>query len=163
MARVYVSIGSNRERRRNIHLCLQALRELFGSLSISTIYRSKAVGFDGADFFNLVVGFDTQLEVHQVAASLRDVEAARGRHRNRRSKFSPRPLDLDLLLYGDLVLDEAGLQIPREDITRYAFVLRPLAEMAGNWRHPVLNCTFAELWERFEQGNEQLLPVAPER
>jgi 2-amino-4-hydroxy-6-hydroxymethyldihydropteridine diphosphokinase len=160
MAQVYVSIGSNRERKRNINLCLQALRERFGFLRISTVYRSKAVGFDGDDFFNLVVGFNTPLAVHQVAASLRDIEAARGRRRNHRAKFSPRPLDLDLLLYDDLVLNEAGLQIPREDISRYAFVLRPLVEIAGNRRHPVLNCTFAELWKDFTQGNEQLWPVA---
>lgn len=159
MARVYVGVGSNVEPACNVRSCIHALREVFGPLSISTVYRNKAMGFRGADFYNLVVGFDTGEELRGVTARLRDIEVAHGRRRDA-PKFSSRTLDLDLLLYDDLVLEAGGLLLPREEITRYAFVLRPLAEVAGARRHPILGVTFAELWERFDKSRERLDPVA---
>jgi 2-amino-4-hydroxy-6-hydroxymethyldihydropteridine diphosphokinase len=103
--------------------------------------------------------FDTAEDVRNVISRLHEIEAAHGRCRDG-SRFTDRPLDLDLLLYGDLVLQETGLQIPRDEITRYAFVLRPLADLAGERRHPVLQKTFAELWETLAEHSEPLLPVA---
>lgn len=158
MARVYISAGSNIRREHNIRSGIAALRRLFGPLVISTIYENEPVGFVGDDFFNLVVGFDTKADVHQVATHLRAIEIDHGRHSNAR-KFSPRTLDLDLLLYDDLVLEEGGLQIPRDDILHRAFVLYPLAEVAGERRHPELGITFAELWQAVNKGRERLRPV----
>ncbi len=103
MARVYISVGSNVERERNIRSCLRALEERFGALTLSRVYQNKAVGFSGADFFNLVVGFTTDADPYSVASCLRTIETAHGRYRDA-PKFSPRTLDLDLLLYDDLVL-----------------------------------------------------------
>lgn len=159
MARVYISIGSNVDARRHIRSCLQALVERFGPLEVSTIYRSRAVGFDGDDFLNLVVGCDTPLDPRMIAIQLRDIETAHGRRRDG-PRFSARPLDLDLLLYDDQDLTATGLDVPREEITRYAFVLQPLAELAGDCRHPQLGLTFAELWARFPKDGEPLTPVA---
>ena len=158
MAEVYVSVGSNVEPERQVRSCLRALRERFGPLQISTIYRNKAVGFTGADFLNLVVQFDTDEDVRQVVSRLHELEEVHGRHRDG-PKFSDRSLDLDLLLYDDLVLAEPGLRLPREEITRYAFVLRPLTELAGERRHPVLGRTFSELWQAMAVHAEPLVPV----
>lgn len=158
MARVYVSIGSNIERDKNIRAGLEALRARFGALQLSTIYQTRSVGFDGEDFYNLVAGFDTADDVQAVAEALHAIEAAHGRLHSV-GKFAARTLDIDLLLYDDLVLNEAGLQLPRGEITRYAFVLGPLAEIAGERRHPVLGQRFAELWAAFAEDKSDLRPV----
>ncbi len=157
MARAYVSIGSNVQPEPNIRSCLQVLQEYFAPLIISTIYRNKAVGFQGDDFLNLVIGFDTEQAVRPLVAQLRDIEVAHGRRRDA-PKFSPRTLDLDLLLYDDLVLEAGGLQLPRDEITHYGFVLGPLAEIAGDVRHPIFGTTFAELWAAFDKV-EPMYPV----
>lgn len=158
MIQVYVGVGSNIEPERHIRSGIYALQRQFGPLTLSTIYANAAIGFTGADFLNGVVGFNTDLTVYAVARCLRAMEAAH-RHRDDPLKFGSRALDLDLLLYGDQVLDEEDLRLPRDEITRYAFVLKPLAEIAGDQRHPVLGATFAELWAAFAQDRETLTPV----
>jgi len=158
MAQVYISVGSNIDREHHVLAGLLALRKCFGPLVISTAYQNKAVGFKGDDFLNLVVGLATQADVRTVAASLREIEVTHGRRWDA-PKFSPRTLDLDLLLYDELVLEAEGLQLPRDEITRYAFVLCPLAEVAGKRRHPILGATFEELWEAFDKRHAQLLPI----
>jgi 2-amino-4-hydroxy-6-hydroxymethyldihydropteridine diphosphokinase len=158
MPRVYVSIGSNIERERHVRSGVAALRWRFGHLTVSRVYESTAVGFSGDNFFNLVVGFDTEEEVRTVAEGLREVERTHSRDR-RAPRFSSRTLDLDLLLYGDAVLEEAGIKLPREEITRYAFVLGPLAEIAGEMRHPIIGRSFVELWREFDKDSQPMWPV----
>lgn len=157
--RVYVSIGSNQEPARHVRAAVRALRARFGPLRLSTVFESAAVGFDGDNFYNLVAGFDTPEDVHAVARALQDIEDANGRDRSR-PRFSARTLDLDLLLYGEEVWDEAGLVLPRPEITAHAFVLRPLAELAGVQRHPLLGRSYAELWAAFDARAQPLWPVA---
>jgi 2-amino-4-hydroxy-6-hydroxymethyldihydropteridine diphosphokinase len=162
MARVYLSIGSNVRPVSNVRSCLRALEATFGLLEVSTVYLTKAVGFEGDDFLNLAVGFESEMDAHAVAAQLRAIEAAHHRSRNT-PKFSARTLDLDLLLYDDLVLNEEGLRLPRDEITRYAFVLCPLAEIAGARRHPQLGISYQELWEAFDKSEGQLQRIPFER
>ncbi len=159
MARVYLSVGSNVDRDRSVRSGLAALRSRYGALDLSPVYESRAVGFSGDDFYNLVVGFDTGDTVHEVADALHVIEAQHGRSRHGQ-RFAPRTLDLDLLLYGDLVLHEPGLELPRAEIERYAFVLRPLADIAGAERHPVSGRTYAELWAAFDASEQPMWPAA---
>ena len=158
MPQVYVSIGSNIERDQHIRAALAALRKQFGALSVSTVYQTCAVGFEGDDFYNLVAGFATHRDVHSVARALHAIEADQGRLRGA-GKFAARTLDIDLLLYDDLIINEPGLKLPRAEITRYAFVLGPLAEIAGAQLHPTLGKSFATLWAEFAGDKTDLRPV----
>jgi 2-amino-4-hydroxy-6-hydroxymethyldihydropteridine diphosphokinase len=158
MARVYVSVGTNIDRERHVRAALDALEEHYGRVQCSTIYETAAVGFDGDDFYNFVVGFDTAESPDEVAARLRAIEDANGRVRSG-PRFSSRTLDLDLLLYDDVILEEGRLQIPRDEIVRQAFVLAPLAEIAGERRHPLLGTSFAQLWAGFPKTGLTLRPV----
>lgn len=157
MNRVYVGVGSNIDNERNIRLGILALKERFGKLDISPVYESKPVGFQGKNFYNLVVGFDTSESPEQTAASLHSIESSFGRNREK-GKIS-RTLDLDLLLFGDLVLDGEDIHVPRTDILNYAFVLKPLAELDGERMHPVEKRTIRELWNSSELQGQDLWKV----
>jgi 2-amino-4-hydroxy-6-hydroxymethyldihydropteridine diphosphokinase len=159
MARVYVSIGSNIGREQNIRSGVADLRACFGELVLSSVYESEAVGFDGDSFYNLVAAFDTALSPQQVADALHAIEERHGRLRNG-PRFSSRTLDIDLLLYDNLVLQEGKLDIPRDEITRNAFVLWPLAEIAAQLHHPQLGVSYGALWEAFDKQSQPLWPVA---
>lgn len=154
MAQVYVSIGSNIERKRNIGRALQALAVAYGDLQQSSVYESAAVGFDSTPFYNLVVAFQTDDSPQAVQEALRRIEDSQGRLRA--GKLAARTLDLDLLLYDDLVINAGKLVLPRDDIDRYAFVLGPLAEIAGERRHPVSGKRYTDMWAAFDATGQEL-------
>jgi 2-amino-4-hydroxy-6-hydroxymethyldihydropteridine diphosphokinase len=161
MPRGYISIGSNIDKDKNILASLQALEHHFGKLAVSSIYESAPIGFSGDPFYNLVVGFDSDLEVKEVAKQLRQIELDNGRTRDCQ-KFSPRTLDLDLILYGDLIVNDGRLRIPRDEIESYAFVLEPLAEIAPSLKHPVNHISYAELWEKFDKNDLKQIRITPD-
>ncbi len=158
MPRVYVSIGSNVRREANIRAAVAGLGARYGELQLSSVYENPAEGFAGAHFYNLVAGFSCAEPPAVLCRNLRALEEACGRRRGG-PRFADRTLDLDLLLYGEAVIDRDGLRIPREEITRYAFVLGPLAEIAGDLRHPVSGLSIAELWRRFPAQEKRLKRV----
>lgn len=146
----YISIGSNINKETNIPSSLKSLKHIFGELVISRTYETEPVGFVGDSFFNLVVGFQSALPAKEVAKLLRQIELDHGRTREAQ-KFSSRTLDLDLILYGDQIISDGRLQIPRDEIERYAFVLEPLAEIAPNEKHPINGKTYQELWQDIQK------------
>ena len=157
MTRIYISLGSNIEREHHIRAGLDALHAEFGELTVSRVFESEAVGFAGRPFYNLVVGADTDLPLATLCQRLRAMEFAHGREPDAK-KFAPRTLDLDLLLYGDLVCD-VPVALPRGEILTNAFVLWPLAELAPSLRHPVDGRTLDELWQGYDKASQRLSPI----
>lgn len=156
MARVYLSLGSNVEPQRHLRAALDELRGRFGAISVSPAYRSQSVGFDGPDFVNLAVGLDTDLSPEALNEWLHALEDRHGRRRDV-PRYSDRTLDVDIVLYGELVRSGEGhLQIPRKEL-KHAFVLRPIADIAPEVRHPVGGQTMAALWAAFPAGREPLV------
>lgn len=147
---VYLSAGSNVEPERWLAMACRELAASFGPLRCSPVYRNPAVGFQGDDFLNLVIAFPTTQSPDAVSEVLEQLHDRAGRRRSG-SSFSPRTLDLDLLLYGDQVIERPGLHVPRADILKYAFVLGPLAELDPGLRHPVDGRTMRELWAAFDR------------
>lgn len=161
MSTVFVSVGSNIEREKNIRLGVDALRDCYGALQLSSVYQSRAVGFAGDDFYNMVLNFESDLPVTVVAATLREIEMRYGRVRCC-EKFSARTLDLDILLFGDEDYRGEGIDIPRAEIETNAHVLQPLAELVPKQIHPPSGVSYQQLWQQFK-APEQSLWVVPFR
>jgi len=159
MTPVLVAAGSNIEPLRHLAAAVRDLAQAFPGMRRSAAYRNAAVGFDGDDFINLVVAFDSALPPATILSRLHAIEARCGRARAA-PKWAPRSMDLDLLLYGDLVLDTPELRSPRPDLARRAYMLGPAAEVAPDLRHPTLGLTLGELWARFNRDAHALVPVA---
>ena len=155
MARIYVSLGSNVDRELRIREAVDALRETFGEIELSPVYDTVAVGFEGDNFLNLVAGFESSLAVEKVAAAFHDIEERLGRDRSG-PRFGNRAIDLDILLYDDLILDVPGIRVPRPEILVNAFVLKPLQDIAPDCRHPQTGQSFAELWRQMAPNAPQL-------
>lgn len=158
MVDVFVAAGSNVEPVANLSRALRALEEAYGDLRASRAYRNAAVGFTGDDFINLVVGFRTDEPVQRVREHLQEIEALCGRLPNA-PKWAPRSMDLDILIYGDRISDEPGLVLPRPDLARRPYMLRPMAEIEPARVHPTLGRTMRELWEDVDDGSHPMTEV----
>ncbi|MEM7027763.1 MAG: 2-amino-4-hydroxy-6-hydroxymethyldihydropteridine diphosphokinase [Pseudomonadota bacterium] len=156
MVNVYLGIGSNIDRENNIRGGLHVLAERFGKLLISPVYRCTSVGFDGEDFYNLVVSFITHKTIDEIIDETKKIEFNYGRKRNE-TRYSSRTLDIDLLLYGDVV--DPKYDIPREDIQKYAFVLKPLLDIDESLVHPVTGESLSSIWASFSGDKSDLAIV----
>ena len=153
MATVYVGLGSNIDPEDNLHLGIRELRARYGDLELSAVYRSRAVGFEGNDFLNLVARFESNHTPQAICEQIERIHNLSGREGG---KWESRPLDIDLLLYNDLVVDERPVRIPRDDVLEYSFVLRPLAELAPDLVHPVTGRTMLDHWQEFDAASHPL-------
>ncbi len=158
MTQVFVSVGSNQQASKYVSMALAAIQSEFSPVSLSPIYESVAVGFAGENFLNLVVGFDTGLSLSELADKLAQIELSCGRKRGA-ERFTSRTMDLDLLLYGDLLRHDDQYDIPRDEIIRYAFVLKPLSQMAPESIHPELGMSFSRLWQQADFSGQDLWQV----
>ena len=158
MTTVLVAAGSNIDAAANLRRALDVLARRYPGLRCSRAYRNAAVGFEGEDFINLVVAFETDDDVRKVLAHLHEAEAACGRERDA-PKWAPRSMDLDVLLYGSMVTDEPGLVLPRPDLLRRAYMLGPTAELAPDLVHPTSGSTMRELWESFDRDAHEMQPM----
>lgn len=158
MTDVYVAAGSNVEPEIYLERAIRQLAAAYGPLTLSPAYRNQAVGFSGDDFINLVVGFRTEDEVADVRQQLQKIEAACDRPPDA-PKWAPRTMDLDILLFGNLVSDAPGLKIPRPDLLKRPYMLRPIADIAPDVRHPISGKTMRELWESFEGDAHSMVEV----
>lgn len=159
---VYVAAGSNVAPLEHLRRALDVLQQHFAPLTVSGAYANAAVGFEGEDFVNLVVGFSTARPLHEVIECLHAAEAACGRGRDA-PKWAPRSMDLDILLYGDRICSEPGLVLPRPDLLRRPYMLGPAAEIAPQCVHPTARRTLAELWREMQRDQaHEMRPVALE-
>lgn len=156
LSTVFLGLGSNRQRQQHLHAALDALAELLVDMRCSPVFESEAVGIQSAPFYNLTVMGKTSLSLEALAPQLKAIEAANGRYDEPRNGL---PLDIDVLFYDQLVGDFSGLQLPRAEVLKNAFVLWPLALLAPEVRHPQTGQTLAEHWEN-ANIQQCLWPVA---
>lgn len=153
-----VSVGSNIDPRIHIRQGMAGLAERFAPLCLSPVYESRPVGFEGDNFLNLGVGFHTGLDARALVAALREIEALCGRRRGS-GRLASRTLDLDLVMLGDRIERGVRPRLPRPELLRYAFVLKPMADLAGEVRHPEDGRRLTELWKSFDATGQPLWPV----
>ena len=158
MATVFLGIGSNIDAEANISLGVRMLREIFAEVTLSSVYASPPLGFEGDDFLNLVARVETGLSPVAIYDELERIHELAGRSRGS-SRLHARTLDIDLLIYGELVVDEPPIRLPRKDVLEYSFVLRPLAEISPELLHPVSGRTYAREWAEFDASCHPLREV----
>jgi len=157
VTRVYVGIGSNIEPERHIRAALDALALHYGDLVVSPVYESEAIGFNGPAFLNLVVSFETEQALLDVAQRLTSIERSNN-YLGGAEKFSSRTLDIDLLLYGDAVGVFGAVTLPRSDIVDYAYTLWPLVDIAADEKHPAHGLTYRDMKKQFSAA-QKLRPI----
>jgi 2-amino-4-hydroxy-6-hydroxymethyldihydropteridine diphosphokinase len=157
-ATVYLGLGSNVDAAVNIASGISALRATFSNLTLSPVYRTRAVGFKGDDFLNLAAGVETDMSPLELKHWLHELEDRHGRARDV-PKYSDRTLDIDILLFEDLYLISPQLEIPRAEILTAAHVLQPLADLAPDILHPSERRTIREIWDAFDDRDVGLEAV----
>ena len=156
---IFLSLGSNINPEENLQVACRELIKTFGKIKVSSVYRNKPIGFEGNDFLNMVVKVKSTYSPNEILDCLRGLEARTGRDIGT-GVFDSRTLDIDMILFGNLVNPEKPLKIPRNDIELYSFVLCPLAEIEPSGIHPVKGKTFKDLWEDFDQEGHLLDKVS---
>ena len=147
MSIAWLGLGSNVNADSNIRAGIDELKQTFENVSLSPAYTSTAVGFDGDDFINLVARIETDMQPLELRQYLRDLEDRYDRNRDA-PKFSDRTLDIDILMYDDLVLLSPVLELPRAEILKFAHVLKPLADLEPELIHPTRLQTMADIWDK---------------
>jgi 2-amino-4-hydroxy-6-hydroxymethyldihydropteridine diphosphokinase len=155
MPLVYLGLGSNTRPEANLRLGIRELAARFDLRSTSSVYRNKAVGFEGDDFLNAAVCVETTMSPGQICEQLEEIHKLAGRQRET-DLFVSRTLDIDLLLYDQLIIDAPPIRVPRTDVLEYGFVLGPLAEIAPDLVHPKTGKTIRWHWANFNAESHPL-------
>lgn len=158
MTWVALSLGSNIEPVANFQSCLDALLLKFNDLSLSSVFESEAIGFEGDNFLNMAVAFNTEMPLDVLIKTVKKIEDDCGRDRSQ-PRFSGRTLDIDVLLYGDSIGVFSGIELPRAEITENAFVLWPLSQLSEGRQHPSLKQSYKQLWDSYNKERQHLWPV----
>jgi 2-amino-4-hydroxy-6-hydroxymethyldihydropteridine diphosphokinase len=153
---VWLGLGSNSRAVDNITACLDALLLQFHDLALSAVYESEAEGHASGPYLNLVVGLRTEWTLAQLHSFLKNVERKQGRSENETQQV---PLDIDILLFNNLAGNFDGITLPRPEILTAAWVLCPLAQVAGKLKHPVSGISCKELWAAFDLQGAKLRAV----
>jgi len=156
--RVFVAVRGNVEPEKNLERACAEIRHSWHDVAFSRAYRNVAVGFDGPDFINLVLGFTTPQPLEAVIARLHAIETQCGRPRFA-PKWASRTMDLDVLLFGDRVEKTAEYTLPRPDLLKRPFMLGPLAEIAPDVMQPTAHKTIGQLWAAFDRDAHSMVPV----
>ncbi len=113
--------------------------------NISAVYQTPAIGFQGASFLNCVIEVQTYCTAQDVLSKILNIEKSLGRHRSTKKGYESRPIDIDILLYDDAIINKAHLQVPHPEIKHRKFVLQPLVDLIAETVHPVFQKTLATL------------------
>jgi 2-amino-4-hydroxy-6-hydroxymethyldihydropteridine diphosphokinase len=159
MTKVLLGLGSNVNKEQSISKAIKLLADTFVNMRISPTFESKSIGFNGDNFYNLVVSVDTDQTLEEVITTYRRIEDACDRDRSG-PKFGPRTLDIDILIYGDVICREP-VELPRDEIEINAFVLWPLSLIEPDMVHPVNGQTYKELWQQYVNEQKLWLIEAP--
>ena len=168
MVDIYLGIGSNIEAQKNIINSCERLKLDFPSMEYSPVFESAAVGFEGDNFLNLVGRFkSTDLDSNEsseaqnslalLVKKLKSIENDLGRVRGGK-KFSDRHIDIDVLLFGNLIA-KTPIELPRDEILENAYVLWPLAELAPELVDPISNKSYRDYWKEFDKSSQNLKPI----
>ena len=147
--KVFIGIGSNLNKIKNIKSCLSKIKNDYKNVKLSPVYETKSMGFDGPNFYNLVCSFNTTEDIYKLKKRLNKIELDHGRNLNE-TKYSSRTLDIDILYYGNLILVDDKIKIPRKEIIEYDFVLRPLIDIDAEFTHPLLLIPNNKIEEKYD-------------
>ena len=148
MQKTILHIGSNvGDAKANLDRCVELIKERIGEcMSLSSIYLTQAWGLeDQNDFLNQALEISTTLGLELVLEKCIEIEAEMGREKN--VKWGPRIIDIDIIFYGEEVMESTSLTVPHPRMHNRNFVLYPLAEIIPEWKHPILGKSIAELKE----------------
>ena len=150
--KVYLGVGSNLNRENSLLFARKELAALFSDFKCSSVWESKAVREAEPNYYNIVVGGDTDMSLDDLVAAIHEIETKAGKEmmfHNGTNFGIKRRLDIDVLVYGDVVTNEP-CKLPRHDIQDYPFVLCPLCEIAPSLIHPLLKVSVSEIWQEME-------------